>query len=138
MYNMEIKILGFKARIEVVIISMIVGCLLCCHLIFGCATKEGMETAGSALGYQMANGVHNNKYEQKVGMAEVNGGGVKLNPKVPLPEGQLFMWANNEFNGKCCETSNVSGGNGCACITKEQSDYLNSRGGNRSMCSSEY
>ena len=59
-------------------------------------------------------------------------GGEKLAPVVPLPEGQLFMWANNEFSGKCCENSNVSGGNGCACITKEQTCYLNARGGNRS------
>ena len=54
-----------------------------------------------------------------------------MSPQVPLPEGQLFMWANNEFSGKCCDTSNVSGGGGCACITKEQAQYLNSRGGNR-------
>ena len=28
-------------------------------------------------------------------------------------------------------STNVSGGNGCACITKEQVDFLNNRGGNR-------
>ena len=68
-------------------------------------------------------------------MSEMAGG--SLNPTVPLPEGQLFMYANNEFSGKCCSFSNVSGGGGCACITKEQADYLNSRGGNRTM-PSEY
>jgi len=131
MYNMEIKILGFKARVEVILVSMVIGCLLCCHLVCGCVTQEGMESAGSAIGYNMSNGVHRDKYDTRVGLGEVNGGGEKLNPVVPLPEGQLFMWANNEFSGKCCATSNVSGGNGCACITKEQSDYLNARGGNR-------
>jgi hypothetical protein len=128
---MEIKVFGFKARVEVIVVSMIIGCLLCCHLICGCATREGMAVAGSVIGYKMNQGVHNDKYEQRVGLLEVNGGGSKLSPKVPLPEGQLFMWANNDFSGDCCENSNVSGGGGCACITKEQGDYLNSRGGNR-------
>ena len=130
MYNMEIKILGFKARVEVIVISAIIGCLLCCHLVCGCATVEGMQVAGSAIGYNMASGVHQDKYDKKADMLEMNGGG-KIGPQVPLPEGQLFMWANNEFSGKCCANSNVSGGNGCACITKEQSCYLNARGGNR-------
>ena len=130
MYNMEIKILGFKARVEVIVISMIIGCLLCCHLVCGCATIEGMQVAGAAIGYNMANGVHQDKYDPRASMLEVNGGG-KIGPQVPLPEGQLFFYANNEFSGKCCTNSNVSGGNGCACITKEQSCYLNARGGNR-------
>ena len=29
MYNMEIKVLGFKARVEVIVISVIIGMLLC-------------------------------------------------------------------------------------------------------------
>ena len=136
MYNIEIKILGFKARVEVIVISMIIGCILGCHLVCGCVTREGMQVAGSALGYNMAKGVHNEKYEQRHDAMEVNGGG-KIGPQVPLPEGQLFFWANNEFSGKCCDDSSVSGGNGCACITKEQQCYLNSRGGNRTS-NSEY
>ena len=136
MYNMEIKILGFKARVEVIVLSMIIGCLLCCHLLCGCVTREGMEVAGSAIGYSMAKGVHRDSYDERAGLLEVNGGG-KIGPQVPLPEGQLFMYANNDFDAKCCATSNVSGGNGCACITKEQQCYLNSRGGNRTS-DSEY
>ena len=136
MYNMEIKILGFKARVEVIIISMIIGCLLCCHLVCGCVTREGMQVAGAAIGYNMANGVHQDKYDPRASMLEVNGGG-KIGPQVPLPEGQLFFYANNEFSGNCCNDSNVSGSNGCACITKEQQCYLNSRGGNRTS-DSEY
>ena len=136
MYNMEIKILGFKARVEVIILSMIIGCLLGCHLVCGCVTREGMQVAGAAIGYNMANGVHQDKYDPRASTLEVNGGG-KIGPQVPLPEGQLFFYANNEFSGNCCNDSNVSGSNGCACITKEQQCYLNSRGGNRTS-DSEY
>ena len=131
---MNIKILGITLRVECILISMIIGAILGCHLLCGCVTKEGMESAGAAAGaaidYAMNKGVHTDKYESKYDQVEVNGGS-KLSPQVPLPEGQLFMWANNEFSGKCCNTSNVSGGGGCACITKEQADYLNTRGGNR-------
>ena len=130
MYKMEIKVLGMKLRVECILISMIIGALLGCHWLCGCATREGMQTAGSAIDYVMNNGVHNDKYDNKHSQVEVNGGS-KLSPQVPLPEGQLFMWANNEFSGKCCDTSNVSGSNGCACITKEQACYLNARGVNR-------
>ena len=127
---MFINVFGMKLRVECIIISMIIGAVLGCHLLCGCATKEGMEVAGAALGYKMSQGVHNDKYDPKVGMGEMNGGN-RLSPSVPLPEGQLFFYANNDFSGKCCESSNVSGTSGCACITKEQYDYLNSRGGNR-------
>ena len=127
---MDIKILGVKLRVECILISMVIGAVLGCYLICGCVTQEGMESAGAAIDYAMSKGVHTDKYESKYDQVEVNGGS-NLSPKVPLPEGQLFMWANNEFSGKCCNTSNVSGGGGCACITKEQADYLNARGGNR-------
>lgn len=127
---MFINLFGMKLRVECIVISMIIGAVLGCHLLCGCATKEGMEVAGAALGYKMSQGVHNDKYDPKVGMGEMNGGN-RLSPSVPLPEGQLFFYANNDFSGKCCESSNVSGTSGCACITKEQYDYLNSRGGNR-------
>ena len=130
MYSMEIKVLGMKLRVEVVLASMAVGAVLGCYLLCGCVTREGMASAGAALDYVMNKGVHNDTYDSKHDQVEVNTG-ASMSPQVPLPEGQLFMWANNEFSGKCCDTSNVSGGGGCACITKEQAQYLSSRGGNR-------
>ena len=132
---MFIKVFGMKLRVECIVISMIIGAILGCHLLCGCATQEGMDVAGAALGYKMSQGVHMDKYEAKVSMGEMNGGGNKLSPKVPLPEGQMFMYANNDQSGNCCTSSNVSGPGGCVCITKEQQDYLNSRGGNRANVS---
>lgn len=137
MYNMNIKVLGMKLDVRCILISMVIGAILGCHLLCGCVTKEGMETMGSVMNYTMSEGVHTDSYEKKVNMMSVNGGS-RLSPKVPLPEGQLFMWANNDFDAKCCESSNVSGGKGCACITKEQNDYLSSRGGNRYLGESEF
>lgn len=48
---------------------------------------------------------------------------------VPLPEGQLDMLANTPFKPECCPNA-YSTGNGCACMTVDQYNYLRQRGGN--------
>jgi hypothetical protein len=48
---------------------------------------------------------------------------------VPLPEGEMLMFANTEFKPECCP-SVYSTSTGCACITSGQYNYLISRGGN--------
>lgn len=59
-----------------------------------------------------------------------------VGPKVPLPAGQMFFFANNNFRPECCvpPQSGVSNGDGCACVTQEQVNYISSRGGNRAVC----
>lgn len=49
--------------------------------------------------------------------------------QVPLPEGELDMFASTEFKPSCCPNS-FSTSQGCACMTMEQLNYLHSRGGN--------
>jgi hypothetical protein len=51
--------------------------------------------------------------------------------QVPLPDGELFFFQNNQFKPECCP-SPYSASTGCACMSTEQIAYLNSRGGNRS------
>jgi hypothetical protein len=48
---------------------------------------------------------------------------------VPLPPGQLFMFANTNFKPECCPNT-YSTGAGCACMTMGQYNYLINRGGN--------
>jgi hypothetical protein len=48
---------------------------------------------------------------------------------VPLPEGEMLMFANTEFKPECCP-SVYSTSTGCACITPKQYNYLVTRGGN--------
>jgi hypothetical protein len=50
---------------------------------------------------------------------------------VPLPEGKLFLFAENKTSPNCCGTSVYTSSDGCLCVTKDQIDYLNRRGGNR-------
>jgi hypothetical protein len=48
---------------------------------------------------------------------------------VPLPEGELLLFANTPFKPECCPNS-FSNSTGCACMTGQQYNYLITRGGN--------
>jgi hypothetical protein len=48
---------------------------------------------------------------------------------VPLPEGEMVMFANTPFKPECCPNT-YSTSTGCACMTGQQYNYLILRGGN--------
>jgi hypothetical protein len=48
---------------------------------------------------------------------------------IPLPEGELSMFANTPFKPECCPNT-FSNSSGCACMTSGQYNYLIERGGN--------
>jgi hypothetical protein len=48
---------------------------------------------------------------------------------VPLPEGEMLMFANTPFKPECCP-STYSNSSGCACMTGKQYNYLIQRGSN--------
>jgi len=48
---------------------------------------------------------------------------------IPLPEGELSMFANTPFKPECCPNT-YSNSTGCACMTIPQYDYLINRGSN--------
>jgi hypothetical protein len=48
---------------------------------------------------------------------------------VPLPEGELLLFANTQFKPECCPNT-YSTSSGCACMTGDQYNYLILRGGN--------
>ena len=56
---------------------------------------------------------------------------------VPLPEGELFFFADNKFNPECCP-STYSDSMGCACLSQDQVTYINQRGGNRTLGPTEF
>ena len=134
------KIAGYTCRNEVLVAALIIGALLCTHLAAGCVRKnavkkkirEGMDVLGANLGYSMSRGVPGSYGRGSLGPYRQN---LSQNrgPRVPLPPGELFFFANNKFTPECCVPpfSNVSSADGCACVTKEQVDYINARGGNR-------
>jgi hypothetical protein len=139
---MQVKILGMPCRVEIIAISIIVGIILGGHVLCSCATceikskaKEGFTNVlGSApTNYKMGQGVKSS-WETKEMPSVAQDLTTHMGPTVPLPAGQMFFFANNTFSPDCCVApqSGVSNGDGCACVTKEQVDYISSRGGNRS------
>lgn len=48
---------------------------------------------------------------------------------IPLPEGELSMFATTPFKPECCPNT-YSNSMGCACMTTKQYNYLIERGGN--------
>ena len=141
---MQVKIFGMSCRVEIIVISIIVGMVLGGHLLCSCVTpqakqkaKEGFANAlGSApLNYKMGQGVISS-YDTRKLPSIAQDLSTHMGPKVPLPAGQLFFFANNKFAPECCvpPQSGVSNGDGCACVTQEQVNYISSRGGNRAVC----
>jgi len=49
--------------------------------------------------------------------------------QIPLPEGELLMFANTPFKPECCPNA-FSNSTGCACMDINSYNYLINRGGN--------
>jgi len=48
---------------------------------------------------------------------------------VPLPEGEMLLFANTPFKPECCPNT-YSNSSGCACMTSEQYNFIITRSGN--------
>ena len=147
MYSMEFKLFGLTFRVEVVIICMLLGMILGTHMLCSCSkvgVVEGMEVMGSAIESTVGSDVYGswvnkaNKYAANMGYTETKDRYERSKgTPVPLPEGELYMFADNEFKPECCP-STYSSSTGCACITQEQVSYINERGGNRNIAPAEF
>lgn len=133
---MKLNILGFKMRLEILIICMFVGSVIAGTSFCSCAggIREGFmigtNLAGAVIDYSMGDGV---KGSYLVNTEEHNK--LESNSKglgVPLPEGKLSLFGENEMSSNCCP-STYSSSKGCVCATPEQVSFLNKRGGNRTL-----
>jgi hypothetical protein len=137
---MEINILGQKMRLEIIIICVLVFWFISANMFCSCAggVKEGFNSAldltGAALNYTMGTGVKGSWDKPRTDIPpninqslEGNVGG-----PVPLPEGELFIWRENKSDPNCCPGI-YSTSTGCICSSPEQMNYLNERGGNRTI-----
>lgn len=164
---MELKLFGYEARLEIVvacvIIGMIAGLFMFCDcfqygIIEGMTPNDKSKKANNGkkasvtepfvnlsnnelniddsytMGWvqtakRYASGMGNknrlNTYKDNVGTP------------VPLAEGELFFFADNKFKPECCP-STYSSSTGCACLSQDQVDYVNQRGGNRTLGPTEF
>jgi len=98
--------------------------------------REGMAVMGSDIN-EVQNGdvagmwvTKANTYASEFGYGIINNTGSAYTADEPLKNGEMVIFAKNKFKPECCPAA-YSSSTGCACITPEQINYLNTRGGNR-------
>lgn len=137
---MEISLFGQKMRVELIVLCLIIGIFIGVNMFCSCAggVKEGFQAAsdlmGAAVDYHMGDGVKTSwdKSTTKPEPSPVKSLDSYTGGEVPLPAGQLYMFYNNKNSPDCCPAA-YSSSTGCVCISPEQMNYLNTRGGNRSL-----
>ena len=153
---MNISIFGKKFSLVTLILIVVAFWLLWGHVLCSCSTisakeafkallskKEGFINANSMQGDLFANAnmkpistttwfTPNLSYKSGQDISKDKGIQNILNrPKqpIPLPEGELDLFATTEFKPECCPNA-YSNSTGCACMTMPQYTYLIERGSN--------
>ena len=145
---MNIKILGMNLNVELLTFIFVIYLILlvntlgsCCR---SCSNEEGFTPANTNLGLSHSYSLNNpeppintNDWNQP-NMIVSNGGSMSSDAQdivdrphqpLPLPEGEMLMFANTEFKPECCPNT-YSNSSGCACMTTGQYNYLITRSGN--------
>jgi len=133
---MVISVLGNKVDLRVVVLSVVLGMILCIYTYCPCRCgKEGFsDQLGSNLGYNIGDGVPGSvskvsppaTYDSYFSSLNGNTQGLA----VPLQNGEMAIFTDNKSSPECCPAT-YSTSMGCVCETPEQMKYLNMRGGNR-------
>ena len=140
------------------VLFLITGMVLGAHLFCSCTsfTVDGMPAnvgsvikeafvqraaLGSPINYNMDSGVPGSNNWENAAREYANQVGNQDNTKsgqyykggdIPLPPGELLIFAENPVKPECCP-SYYSSSTGCVCTSQKQWDYLNQRGGNRTL-----
>jgi len=121
----------------IILIMLGIGFVLGSRLM--CNRKEAM-SMGAPLDWVMGQGQPNNWVQGAQDYNSSMGGTLGsveskhasyTGTPVPLPDGELFMFADNKVSPSCCNSATYSSSGGCVCTTLEQLKYINKRGGNR-------
>ena len=127
---------GWIVLLVMLAIGYIVGSKLMCN------RREGMAGMGAPVDWTMGEGQANNWVQGAEDYNSAIGGSLGsvlskhaayTGTPVPLPDGQMFMFAENKASPSCCNSATYSTSDGCVCTTDEQLRYINQRGGNRTV-----
>jgi hypothetical protein len=161
---MELKIFGYEARLEIVVACIVIGMIAGLFMFCDCFQysiiegmthndmKNDMKKKSNKEGFvNLSNNELNIDDSYTMGWVQTakryaSGMGNKnrlntykdnVGTPVPLPEGELFFFADNKFKPECCP-STYSDSMGCACLSQDQVNYINQRGGNRTLGPTEF
>lgn len=146
---MNLKTINFTVRIELLILLFVLGTIMGSHLFSSCSRyslQEGMKLIGSNLDYKMGSGLSDTWSAQE----QKEGSSVKWRSQdhdtydsdMVKPDDTMNFFANTNFAPECCGSSYSANGGingkgfssgGCACLNKNQLNYINERGGNRTL-----
>jgi hypothetical protein len=132
--------LTWKHLAMIVLVLVIVS-----NVSFGCMRREGM----TELSHKMGEGVHGSWDTRELPKGVSSLEWRKQNhdsyaSELVKPEDGMHFFSDTHFDAKCCGSSyggtggldkGGSIGTGCACMTKKQIDFINTRGGNRTNTS---
>ena len=143
----EITIFNMTLRLEHIFIigvalMFLYGCTLysCKKVTF----EEGFQMLGASLNYDAGSGIPQawNKNNVVDGVWNPENNQPKSEGKSFLvkPDNMMSFFNETTFSPECCPSAYTSSGglntagesgSGCACMSKEQNNYLNTRGGNK-------
>ena len=140
---MNLELFGFKVSLEVLILMGIIYLVIIVNTLYGCCHAEGFVGANTNYGESSQFSLTNDKITNTnswdmpnltMSKGQPLSQGVKNildrpQQPIPLPEGEMLMFANTPFKPECCPNT-YSNSMGCACMTVKQYNYLNVRGGN--------
>jgi hypothetical protein len=149
---MHITIFGFKLDVQLIILACVIYSIMVCSTICGCCKKSAVDTIkivsstakeGFSNSINQMGGHQSDFYTLGSDPVDSSTWGAPdyssmstpdsiefLNrPKqpVPLPEGQMNFFDTTKFSLDCCPNT-YSTSSGCACMTLDQKNYLQSRG----------
>lgn len=130
-----------KMRPEIILSIIFAVAILISSSWCGCSggVTEGFKNAvfvqGAALDYCMNSGVPKTRGQYNPPSGVWGQGKNRFaryagNKGGPVPPQNMFMLQNNRFDPSCC-SSPYSNSMGCVCLSEQQAEYLNERGGNR-------
>ena len=144
---MDISLLGIKLNVELLILIGVVYLILVGNTVCGCSSmglNEGFNGASSNNGMSspysltiQTTPVDTNSWSlpnMTVTTGKPLSAGVtsvlnRPTQPIPLPDGEMLLFANTNFKPECCPNT-YSNSSGCACMTTGQYNYLVTRGGN--------
>jgi hypothetical protein len=144
---MDIKIFGVYLNVELLILICVIYLIMVINTLGSCLTcnvKESFMSANTNFGESKLFSISNpsppintnnwNQPNMTVSSGQPLSKGVtdilnRPTQPIPLPDGEMLMFANTEFKPECCPNT-YSTGSGCACMTKGQLNYLTTRAGN--------
>ena len=106
---MQFELFGIKLRLEVVLLCIALGMVIGTELLCNCVKKEGFNVAASFVNHTLKNGLPTLKetFDSMKGTHDPTEMYEKI--QIPMPDGRLFFYANNDFSPECCKHSTVSG-----------------------------